>query len=245
MSFLRLVAFASSFAGGMVLGSTAALADTLRLRWDHCEGADQRSFDCQLNSADHPLAVALEVQTTLDSVLAVEVVLDVQIEGTSLPDWWALAPGGCRAGALRADTQFAGGSACADPWGGAAPAQVQGFLAGQPRGGPGQARILAVVGVPSNQVVTFSPGQVYDLIRVVLRSTQSAGTGACPGCATAACIVLNSVRIVRLPQSDPVPDIASDGGAGVWARWQAGTTAACLAVPVRNKTWGSLKSLYR
>jgi hypothetical protein len=69
-----------------------------------------------------------------------------------------------------------------------------------------------------------------------------ANSGACAGCSTGACIVLNSVELVRLPGAIGGNVTLTTPGSN-FATWQAG--AACVTVPVRNRTWGQVKALYR
>lgn len=227
-------------------GATSVVqADVLRMHWDQCDGPGERTFVCTENVTDHALVVSLTTAAEIDSLLAVEVVVDVQVQGGDLSDWWALDPKGCRFGQLRADTDFSLTSACTDAWLGAGAGQIQGFVVGMPRGGPGQARIHATAGVPSNQMATLTSGAGYDLLRVVVGSARSAGPNVCSGCVLPACLVVNSVRYVRPVQAEPLTDVAGDSGSEAWARWQAGTAGDCLAVPVRNKTWGAIKGFYR
>jgi hypothetical protein len=72
-----------------------------------------------------------------------------------------------------------------------------------------------------------------------------AGTSPCAGCGVGACLVLNSVELVRLPGApggDATLTQPAEAGSN-FANWQSG--AACVAVPARNRSWGQIKSLYR
>ena len=75
---------------------------------------------------------------------------------------------------------------------------------------------------------------------------EGSGVGSCAGCLRGACLVLNSVQLGRLPGASPtlVTVVPTSGGTPGIATWQNGH-AECAAVPVRNRTWGAIKSLYR
>jgi hypothetical protein len=116
-----------------------------------------------------------------------------------------------------------------------------------PRGGSNQARITLGFSVPSNQSRTVNAVDMYYAARLVISNQ---GTSACLGCSGAACLVLNSIRVLRPPRPLGVPSadvLLTEAGTsnGNWAGWQTLTAGSCQAVPVRNATWGRIKSLYR
>jgi hypothetical protein len=77
-----------------------------------------------------------------------------------------------------------------------------------------------------------------------LRRLSSAGVGLCPGCNTAACMVFNSADVESLPSPEsPVRISTPLAGIGNQVTYHQGMN--CASVPVRNRTWGQIKALYR
>ncbi len=220
------------------------------MRWLRCSldaGFASRTFDCSNDVVEHPLVVALSVAAPIDSVLGFEADIALQASGATLPDWWQVQPGGCRAGRIGADRNFDFGSNCADPFSGAGVAVFQSLVLGEPRGQANQARLLASAAVPSNQPGMLEPGPVYQVCRVVVRSGGTVTPPACPGCSEPVCMVLNEVRVLYrsqgVLQTSRLTLPAS--GNGNWIGWQSTPGVPCLTVPTRRTSWGAIKTLYR
>jgi hypothetical protein len=157
-----------------------------------------------------------------------------------------MAPSGgeCRSGDLFASVDFSDNPGCADPWGGGAVAEVQGFDEGMPRALPSQVRIRAVAGLPSALARTLDATTTYDALKLVFRSTHSAPPNNCSGCESAACLVLNSILVRRLfgaPGGDI--QLTPPGQAGE-PRHLAGRRRGLRWRP-RGDDVGEIKSLYR
>ncbi len=231
-----------------VLALPACAGEGLYLNWNDCpNGAAAtaiESFNCASNLGSSTLIAAFSVSQPVDSVIGIEAVIDVQVAVDSLPQWWQFAQGGCSAGMLLAQENFTQNPACTDPWKDSGGALIQNYLPGQPRGALSQARIEAVVSVPSSGFVRLDPGTVYYGVRLILSHQQ---TPDCTGCAAPACLVLNSIWVKRVPGAlggDLLLVTPGDLGANQ-ARWQSGTGADCSAVPARRTTWGRLRAIYR
>lgn len=241
---LGAVLIAGLFAG------PARAAEGLYLTWDACAfepGASPvHAFACDANDDTVHLHVGFTVGQTVDSVIGLEIVVDVQHESATLPDWWRLDGAGCRAGALRADLNFGAVARCADPWTGNGIAGFPAYTVTQPRGGPNQARIKVGVGVLPSDSRTLMADTPYHAVRLVIVTSQTTDVGACTGCSGKACLVLNSIWIKRTPGAAGGDVFVSTPGPfdANWAAWQ-GAGANCTLVPVRRTTWGAVKSLYR
>lgn len=235
---------------GSALSATMAAADEgLYLTWSECaapgSGATaNRNSGCAVSLGENPLYCAFILPAPLDSVIGLEVVVDIQHSLATMPPWWELQPTGCRANALVVSGDFQLDAWCVDPWTGGASAGLQGYLIGEPRGGANQARIKAVVGVPAVQARSLNATDMYYGVKLVIRNDKTAGTGACAGCLSPACLVLNSILVRRVSGGDVFLQTPGPGNAN-WATWQGGGGASCLLVPVRSRTWGQVKSLYR
>jgi hypothetical protein len=244
LSLARALALAA-----LVGGSTpAAAAEGLFLTWNGCATAPGAQSNlaaaCDTDLGEQTLDCAFTLGSALDSVVALEVVIDVQVSGPALPDWWQLAPGGCRENALIGRTVFPAGSPCVDFWRGwASPAKQAYYYGGLPRGGASQARIVLTCALVPDSAVRLEAATMYHAVRLVLRNQS---TTLCDGCAPPACFVLNSILVGRRPDAQggnlllqaPGPDLANR------ATWQGGA-GECAAVPTRPESWSRIKSLYR
>jgi len=245
-----------ALAGALLLGASAprpaqaGANDAIHLAWNDCRAGAAASadlvFDCFSNTELFQLVCGLTLSATLDSVIAVEVVVDVQHQDPALPAWWQVGTSGCRALALEASAGLQSTSECAGAWGPSGLALLQGFDVGQPRGGANQVRIRAVAAVVSDSARTWSAATPYAVLTLSLDSRFSSGTGACTGCIPGACLVLNSMLVKRLPGGTGDVFLSNPWmGDGNRVTWQGGGSADCEAVPIRRATWGQVKSLYR
>ena len=235
----------------MLLFASAAVADEVQLTWNSCladGGANNIAFACNSNTGNRAIVAAAKLTTDLLEVLSDEVVIDlVATTAPALPDWWALrdnAPLGytaCRNGALSIATQD--GPGCPDIF------ALQGSMniaAFQPdKVIPGSARILSVNAVPStdpvNLIVAEAPDGVWAIGRWTINNARTLGTPSCAGCATPVCIVFNSVNITVVGNTN---NRLVTGGVNDRITFQ-GAGADCNSVPVKNVSWGRVKSLYR
>jgi hypothetical protein len=226
----------------------ARSAAGLYLSWDECSNSSLAhsglSSSCLTDAADQSLYCAFVLPQAIDSVIAVEIVVDIQLSEAVLPAWWQFDTGGCRNGSLTASSDFTSNTACTDFWLGEATEGVPlVYTTTEPRGGQNQARIVIPVALPSGHLRSLNAAEEYYAARLIFHGSR---TSSCPGCLAPACLVLNSILIGRTPSAggNLVLDAPGPGEAN-WARWQGGAGANCMAVPVRTTTWGQLKSLYR
>jgi hypothetical protein len=228
----------------------AGADEALHLTWIDCwtgaAAASDETFECDVNSGERRLIAGFTLGTPIDSVIAIEAVIDLVHEDGTLPPWWHLDPGGCRDGALAATADLAGLDGCADMWGGEGNALVQGYEIEEPRGGPNQARIKVVAAVASASARSLDTATSYAAVALRLDNRKTVSPEVCAGCDGDACLVLNSILVRRLPggTGDVFLQIPAAGN-GQMATWGSGLGADCAAVPARNATWGRVKTLYR
>lgn len=231
----------------LVAGLAHAQSPGVSLGWQDCRGGGgaggaNQDFACVVPANDLPLFPTLTLTTPVDSVIAVELVLDVVVAGTALPAWWGLGPDGCRPSGWGASASPP--ASCPDAWGGRGVASAQSWLPGVPGGVASHGRMLVTAAVLPADAVTLASGVPHALCRVALRAV---GSTTCEGCATPACLVLNSVLLRRLPGAVPETLLFSQPEAVGLERvtWQRGAGADCQSVPVRRSAWGAVKALYR
>jgi hypothetical protein len=168
----------------------------------------------------------------------------VTLAGPSVPSWWQLQTGGCRAGSLSATCQFPGLSACGNPW---SDAGVSGsaydmnlpccFL-------PNIARIRAVGAVQSADAVAVHPGLEYYAFEIRIDRRKSIGAGSCAGCPISACIELSFIKLYQ-PTSMLNDPAITRTDQNRYVTYNGAQVSDCAITPVRNRTWGAVKAIYR
>ena len=132
----------------------------------------------------------------------------------------------------------------------------QDFFVGQAAGGfaydvgfgtPNRARFRIQCAVPfDNRGPIDDFTETYAFKASFLRS-KTTGTGACTGCTASACIVLNEIQLFQPPDANFDP-IISNPISRQYVTFQlppTGPPGCPQSTPVRSKTWGQVKSLYR
>ena len=245
----RRLLFALALAALSAMPCARAHAAGINLSWNDCgtAGVEDQSFACNTNTgAAFVLVLSVVPPAGTTAITGAEISLEFNAASPTLPDWWRLEPGGCNAGAMTGTGDYTGLGACTDPWNGGGTALVQVWSPGEPRGGANQARMIVTSSVVPANFASLQAGVEYYAAHLRLSLARGSGVGSCAGCLRGACLVLNSVQLGRLPGASPtlVTVVPTSGGTPGIATWQNGH-AECAAVPVRNRTWGAIKSLYR
>ena len=221
----------------------------LSLGWQDCRtapgaGGDNQNFGCTVTINDLPLIPALKLTTAIDSVIACELVIDVGLATSTLPPWWHMEPGGCRATPSAWSASLATAVSCPDAWQGQATALATSWLTSFPGSTSDRGRLTVAVAALPGVLARLERDIPLALCRIALRSDNSL---TCSGCSIPGCLVFNSLLIRRLPGSlweeatIATPEVAG----ATWVRWQGGLGADCQALPTRRSTWGAVKALYR
>lgn len=225
---------------------TAAGPGAVNLAWSDCGGAGtlNRAFACNTNSATFTLVGSFFPPSSVIAASGIVSTLHVQSASVSMPAWWGMAPGLCRAGSLAADFDFTNGPyACYDYWqGGASGSIVMDFPTGN------QTRITVVAALPAGSplITSIPEGDEVYAFKAIIDAAKSTGLSACAGCQTPVGICMSSITITQ-PTGTP----GGDRYIGVpalrnFVTWQGSIFPYdCSATPVRKTTWGSIKTLYR
>ncbi len=234
-------------AATLLLALPAAAQGELSLRWSGCDenGTPNIVPECQFNIGERRLVMSIAPGADVADVVGWRLVLDYVSDVSPLPDWWQVQPGGCRQGQIAAamPTGFEGD--CADVWSATGSAVAQSYLYPRTGGDASQLRIIVGVGVPDANAFTLQAGQNY-LAGILSLFFARTTTGECPGCETPVCFVFNSAEIVLRASAagpPPGPFVTPSPAIGNSCTWGSGSS--CLAVPVRGRTWGQIKALYR
>ncbi len=230
------------------LAGPARAQGDIAMRWNACwpAGSTQRVSTCTGNAGDAQMMLSFTPQVDIPQSVGWVIVVDLAVDADPMPSWWQLQPGGCRDGQLHLAAPTGSEGACLDAWSANGAALIQGVIYPRPGGDTRQLRMIVSVTLPAPDAFTLLAGQAYLASIVGIRFALTAGIGACEGCLTPACLVFNSAEIQRLPGApDPQPQVlvTPSGGSGNQVTWNSGTS--CNIVPVRARTWGQIKALYR
>ncbi len=228
----------------------------VNLAWNDCGtfGSCNQSFACDTNGPGlFRLVGSFVPPDGVTQFVGEEIVLDFLANGAAIPDWWQFKNAGtCRTTALTASVDFVEGPYhCADYWQGQGAGGIASYQVGAAIG-PGytsdRARLRMAFAVPQALVTSLSSGTEYYAFKLGLSQAKTVGSGACAGCEVPVAVVFSSVKIVQ-PQGvgDYLVTAWQDWGFASWQNAWYGVYDvgySCPPVPVRNTTWGSIKSLY-
>ncbi len=236
-------------------------------------GISHKYFACDTNARSEVLVASFVPQAAMADFTGLTAVIDGQTGGyANLPDWWQLFnAGACRQNALTCSVDFLASpnTACTDLWQGSGVSGVGAYytsLYPPPSAFMSayalEIRVLAAL--PG--AVPISAGTEYYGFRLTISNAKTKGTGACAGCVAGLCLSLNVMDLYRQSGSsvELLPDHGTVGnfyvGTSV-ATWECAegqvsysghgpldftcNLVGNCAVAARNRTWGSIKALYR
>lgn len=236
-----------------------AFAAGANLAWNDCGsfGVCNQSFACDVNGPGvFTLVGSFVAPEGVTQLVGIESRVDFYSnngDGT-MPDWWRFKTvGSCRMAGVTADAFFAlGPYSCVDPWQGQAVGGLAGWSIGSEIGPgvPGNGgRMVMAFALPGEFVGPLVPGEHYYAFRVLVNKSKSVGGGACAGCSQPGGFIISSMKIVQ-------PVGVGDLFLNTWeyqgfAAWQNGmypvydVAYMCpFVIPAKNRTWGSIESLY-
>src|SRR5262249_51563100 len=86
--------------------------------------------------------------------------------------------------------------------------------------------------------------QEYFSCNVRIDHARTTGAGSCAGCLVPACLIFQSIKVTTPAHSGDVLVSGPTAPGSDTVTWQ-GSGADCSLVPVKNRTWGQVKALYR
>ena len=229
----------------LVVGfATAQAQGGIDLSWNDCGsfGVGNKSFTCASNTLTGAILFASAVAPVpMNQLVGQESEIILQTNTATLSPWWHLESGGCRGTtAVASGFDFTSGPfSCLDPWSG----QAAGGMNYEPNyGAPNRARLRTVCAIPGSTAITDS--DEYYFFKVTLLGAKTVGNNSCAGCTDGVCIVLNSIKLVQVAGVGDY--VVTNPIVRQHVTWQGGMFFFCPAGdPVQNRTWGSVKSMYR
>ena len=227
--------------------AAAATAGGINLGWGDCGGqpaTENRTFACDTNAGTNTLVGSFVAPCCVTELQSTEVWMDLQSTGATLPAWWQMRTGQCRAQSLLVGYDFRSGPfTCMDYW----QNRAAGGVTEDPFTG-NRARIRLQLALPYQDpgAGPVPEGQEIYSFKCDISNRKTVGAAGCGGCGAGVCIVLNTVKLNQRAGNPYGTYFITAPANRNWVTWQGGTGADCyLATPARNVTWGSIKTLYK
>lgn len=219
----------------------------LNLRWDACgsQGVNNKSFACNTNTGTNKMAGSFVAPSGVTQLTGMEMTMIGTFNGAGVPSWWQMKNAGtCRQAAISlSTTQDVGWTACTNPWSALSFGSVGSYTVGSPTAN--NVKISMIAAVFSGGAGPLISGREYYSFTLAVSNVKTVGTGACAGCTTPACLLLQSIK---LTQPVGVGDFILTNPVSPNSHavtWQGESFAACTGTPVQNATWGRIRSMYR
>lgn len=249
------------------IASAQGTPGDVHLRWNNCFGvgtnAVNKNYACDgsLNGAPFKGVFSFVAPVSMNQFVGIQGVMDFTTGANPLPDWWKLGVGDCRDGNFSYPLAFTGigNTTCVNPWVGGNTGggfayyfQNKGDDPVSPTPWPGYGRIKVAFARDSEKALVGGVHYVAGVWSLDTFNDVDTGAGVCAGCEQPACLVMNSVELYQTAGAPPQDIFYLNGGVGGHATdfitWQGGAVGGqgCpLSTPAKNKTWGSVKALYR
>jgi hypothetical protein len=218
------------------------------LTWDDCwvgAGRESRTFSCDTNGGTDELVVAFVLYEATDDFVGTEIVLDMESETPTLPDWWQLwNQGACREAGLSISTDFSNppheAGFCTTAWqdvplGGIGAYQTALYPPPPPLNVPAPNRARLKLAYTTAGAWPLAANVNYSLARIIFSHAKTVGDSTCGGCATPMCMG----AVVKLTGFSWRLWLSSDCVA-----WQGGSQC-CFAILEPNRTWKQIRALQR
>jgi hypothetical protein len=237
----------------------AAVGNGIDMQWQDCVGGpaavSNRVFNCTGNST-HNLILNFKIGQNLDGFVAFTAHIDIlnQTPGPVSP-FWHYESGGCNRPASPAGALLSTGlpAACdvdvfTDIVNGDPGAATSGFAYGPDLPAPGRGKFIASVANPGFAPIGAGENKFAIQLQFNTRNRVGGPGGMnCAGCTDAVALVWNYM-LLESANGDANYEVTSREGSDkgqLCATVNGASPSTCAATPVHNRTWGSLKALYR
>ena len=221
-------------------------AEGINLAWDRCwadGGTMLRTSTCTSNDGSQSMVGSFELLATQTEFVGTEIIVDACSMGEPFPSWWHFFnPGSCRQTSLSASASFVTDppANCVDPWLG----QAGGGLAAYFMFYGAWDNVRLIMGFAVANAVPLPANVEFQCFRLTIDNRRTVDAGACAGCDVPVCVALNEIKAVQADGSFQRLTAAMPNQLVAWQERSKDCEAGFI-VPVRNITWGRVKSLYR
>jgi len=212
-----------------------------------------QNFTCNANDATFIAVGSVEPSFSMTGFSGLEATINCQSEGP-LPDWWqSFNPGSCRQTSASVRSTFVSGGGCYNLWsantqGGIGAWQTALYPPPMPPLAPAANHlVIKLVFIMATARSSLNASRVYEAFQLVVDTRRTvadpdSGVAACAGCGTGLTLTLDRVDLFG---DDNIYDTVSEEQISRCLTWQSSTAECWNAVPVRNTSWGAIKSFYR
>lgn len=230
----------------VAFGATTALAASpgINLSWANCSTlatAANKNQDCSGANGTAGFQGTFRSAIGINDFAGTSSVVDIGFGGP-VPDFWKTGTGECNANALLAINPSVA-APCVTPNIFDATASGGGFAIDHPSPNRIRLRIDWATGAAVPPVV--AAGSLYPAFKIQLDLDQGVNQ-ACAGCDQPACLVVNSIEIFGFVTGEDY--VINTQDSRQYVTYQGGAIGGngCPAeTPSQNRTWGSVKALYR
>ena len=239
-----------------VFASTAFAQAGLKFAFDDCAGAATATWACDVssNTVAALSAVASFMTPGSTKLVGEEGVMEVSFE-TAVPAWWRVGSTSVcgRTSASFTVGYIAPGAVCYDYFGsfinpptGANTYEI-GPATGDPTNGPIDAnhvRIRTVSAIDGTDPAALVQPPAGSEVFVFSTTWTRRATLTCAGCSQQACLMFKTLKVTQPAGLGDFSFNAPAPSATNILTWNS-SGVNCATVPVRSRTWGQIKSLYR
>ncbi len=221
----------------------------LYLGWDHCVGDGgvlNKTFACTATTDGNTMVLSWVPTQSVPLFSSAEVWVDISFRSGVLPAWWGNACAGRINSWLSCNVSRPGGAInCADSW----TENAMSGIADYRQNLPWASQLDAAGALPMGDEKLVDAGREYFLLNIRFSNAKARVVDGCLGCLIPACIDFSRLQYYQ-PDPEPVVTVfGSQHATRHLISWQypSDSQTNCLqaAEPVRNTTWGAVKSLYR
>jgi hypothetical protein len=219
--------------------------------WSDGTPVNDIAFACNRNTGTATMTCSFALFSDQPQLVGIRADLQGLTEAVQIPAWWQMGAGQCRSTAISTSENFLSAPqvGCLDMWANRASGGLVLYDWGPQWGGDNRAHMSVVYAVPSDTPIPLDPDVEYYACQVMISYEKTIGAGSCAGCMARMVWSLCSIRAEQADGSfEMLQEVLPDGNQCL--RWQH-TTLPCSVfscpdiTPVRDRTWGELKSLYR
>lgn len=206
--------------------------------WSDAGAASNLTWACDSNTyGGIRMTCSFQLDAGTSDFYGVGVFMNGMTETSQVPDWWKLGDNytyDCRMNLLSLSADGSFSSACVSPW--------QGVQAGGIGLYAWDCDRMYVNGCWAMQdPVALDAGVEYFALQFRISAART--VGGCAGCSVPAIWALHRIEVSRSGGTWYLDSPYSGGNQCL--TWQSSTLSCWYPLPVRNATWGQLKSLYR
>ena len=211
-----------------------------------------RTFACNTNSASFIAVGSVTPYGAFSKFGGLEAIISCQSDGP-LPAWWqSFNSGSCRESSAKGRTSSVADGGCESLWpetpmGGIGSWQTA--LYPPPVGNvpPANRLVIMLAFWMATARLDLGGSDEYNAFQLVLDTNHTVadpahGIAACAGCQTGVTLVLDQITLVN---ADGGGETVINELVSKCITWQSSAAECWDATPVRNTTWGAIKSFYR